>query len=189
MARVVKNIVTQGLSGMLGDQIVFSQRRKGQTFVSVAPQSPSGPASAAQVAHRKRFQQTTFYARNAAQDPATKALYAEKAKEDEVSVFNVVVADFMKAPDIQSVDLTDYTGRIGDPIRIVVEDDFAVERVQVRIENGDGTLVEEGDAAPQANSSEWVYVARANNASLVGDKLTVTVNDHPGNTTQETQTL
>lgn len=189
MARVVKNIITQGLSGMLGDQVVFSQRRKGQTFISVAPQSPSGPVTPAQQAHRTKFQQAIFYARNAAQDPATKALYADKAKAEELTVFNVIVADFMKAPDIHSLDLTDYTGQVGDPIRIVVEDDFAVERVRVKIENGDGTLVEEGEAAPQANPAEWLYTATANNASLVSDKLTVTVNDRPGNVDTEVRTL
>ncbi len=189
MARVVRNIVTQGLSGKLGDQVVFSQRRKGQTIVSMAPQGPSGPPTAAQQAHRSRFQQAVFYARNAAKDPATTALYTEKAKEEAISVFNVVVADFMKAPDVKSVDLTSYAGQIGDTILVVVEDDFGVEQVRVKLENGDGTLVEEGDAVPQANPAEWLYTATVSNASLVGDKLTVTVNDRPGNTDTETRTL
>lgn len=189
MARVAKNLVTQGLSGMLGDQVVFSQRRKGKTFMSVAPQSPRGPVTPAQQAHRARFQQAIFYARNAAQDPATKALYAPKAKEEEITVFNVIVADFMKAPDIKALDLTDYLGRVGDPIRIVVEDDFAVERVVVTIENSDGSLVEEGEAVQQPNPAEWVYVATVVNVNLIGDKLTVTANDRPGNTDTETQVL
>jgi hypothetical protein len=188
MARVAKNIIMQGLSGMIGGQLVLSIR-KGQTIIGAAPSGPKGPATAGQVAHRTRFQKAIFYAKNAALDPATRALYEAKAKEDDLSVFNVIVADFMKAPDIKALDLTNYTGRVGDTILVVVEDDFSVERVLVKIENGDGTLVEQGAAVQQPNPSEWVYTATVRNASLAGDKLTVTVNDRPGNTDTEVRTL
>lgn len=178
----------QGMSGMIGGQLVLSVR-KGQTILRAAPTAPKGPGTAGQQAQRSRFQKAIFYAKNAAQDPATRALYEAKAKEEDLTVFNVLVADFMKAPDIQALDLTNYTGEIGDTILIVVEDDFSVERVQVKIENGDGTLVEAGEAVQQPNPSEWLYTATAANASLVGDKLTVVVNDRPGNTDTEVRTL
>ena len=40
MPKVKNNIVTQGLSGMLGGQLVFRQTSRG-TEVSVAPQAPA----------------------------------------------------------------------------------------------------------------------------------------------------
>ncbi|WP_460608239.1 hypothetical protein [Hymenobacter terrigena] len=72
MANVKNNIVTEGLSGMLGGQLVFRQTSRG-TVVSVAPQAPTGPPTAAQTAQRTRFQQAVIYAKGQSQDPAVQA--------------------------------------------------------------------------------------------------------------------
>ena len=72
MAKVKNNIVTQGLSGMLGGQLVFRQTSRG-TVVSVAPSEPSGPLTAGQLAQRTRFQQAVIYAKGQAQAPAVQA--------------------------------------------------------------------------------------------------------------------
>ena len=56
---------------MLGGQPVFRQTSRG-TIVSVAPQAPTGPVSAAQTAQRTRFQQAIVYTKGQAQDPAVR---------------------------------------------------------------------------------------------------------------------
>jgi hypothetical protein len=188
MAKVKNNIVTQGLSGTLGGQLVFRQTSRG-TEVSVAPQAPTGPASAAQTAHRERFQQAIIYARGKAQDPAVKAEYGDEAKARNQSISNVLVADYMRAPDIKEVNIEAYTGKVGDLINITATDDHAVKGVTVKIENGDGSLVEEGIAVQQADHNQWVYKATALNTTLAGDKLTVTATDNPGHATAKTRTL
>ena len=189
MARVNKNIITQGLSGMLGGQVVFSQRADGRTIVSVAPGPSTAPVTPAQLAQRRRFQQAVIYAQGRAQDPATRAAYADAAAERGQSVFNVLVADVLHAPDIQEIDLSGYTGRVGDVIRVTAVDDFEVAEVRVKIENGDGSLVEEGAATRQSDPHQWVYTARVANASLAGDKLTVRASDRPGGIDEEMRTL
>ncbi len=78
---------------------------------------------------------------------------------------------------------------MGDVIGVTAVDDFRVAQVRVRIENGDGTLVETGLAVQQADPHQWVYTATAANASLAGDKLTVQATDLPGNLNEETPTL
>ena len=188
MAKVKNNIVTQGLSGMLGGQLVFRQTSRG-TEVSVAPQAPTGPPSAGQVAHQNRFQQAVIYARGQAQDPAVQVKYAEEAKTQHLSVFNVILRDFMQAPNIADVDLSQYRGKVGDLIAIRATDDHAVRSVHVKIENSDGSLVEEGDAQQQADPNEWLYAATAKNASLAGDKITVSATDNPGHSVSKTRTL
>ena len=188
MPKVKNNIVTQGLSGTLGGQLVFRQTSRG-TEVSVAPQAPSGPASAAQTAHRERFQHAIVYARGKAHDPAVQAEYADEAKARNQSISNVLVADYMHAPDIQEVNIEAYTGKVGDLITITATDDHTVKAVTVRIENGDGSLVEEGPATQQADPNQWAYKATARNATLAGDKLTVTATDNPGHAAIKTRTL
>ena len=188
MSKVKNNIITQGLSGMLGGQLVFRQTSRG-TEVSVAPQAPKGPASAAQTAQRVRFQQAIVYARGRAQDPAVQAEYADDARERNQSISNVLVADYLHAPDIERVDIGAYLGRMGDLIRVTATDDHAVQAVRVRIENGDGSLVEEGDAAQQPDPNQWHYTATAANAALAGDKIIVTATDVPGHAASQSTTL
>lgn len=66
-------------------------------------------------------------------------------------------------------------------------DDFEVVTVMVKIENADGSLVEEGNAIN--NGAEWIYTATALNADLSGDKITITASDHPNNLTEKSESL
>jgi hypothetical protein len=95
----------------------------------------------------------------------------------------------MDAPDIQEIDLTDYSGDPGDTIRIRVTDGFRVEKVLVTITNSNGTQVETGTAVQQDNDVDWVYTATASNTNLTGDKITIQAQDLPGNTSEEERTL
>jgi hypothetical protein len=187
MAKSQNNVLTFGLSGKIGDLLVFSQR-SGKTIVSKIPPAPTS-ASEKQKKQRKRFQQATIYAKTALDDRPTKEMYEEAAKKKKgLSAYNVAVADFFNAPDINTVDLSDYTGAVGDPIRMMVSDDFAVKSVHVRIINADGSLVEEGLAVNSAGNA-WIYTATQNNESLVGDKIIITASDLPGNITNEERRL
>ena len=107
-------------------------------------------------------------------------MYAQKASAGQ-SAFNVAVADYFNAPDIQEIDVTAYTGQIGSTIRVRATDDFTVESVSVHIANGDGSLVEEGSAILQQNGLDWLFTATKLNDSLIGDRITVTVFDIPHN--------
>ena len=51
MAKVRKNIVIQGLSGSLGEQLVIKQDKAGRTIVGISPQfDPNRTFSEAQIA-------------------------------------------------------------------------------------------------------------------------------------------
>jgi hypothetical protein len=97
----------------------------------------------------------------------------------------VAVADYFNAPQIELIDPGRYSGAVGSTITVTVTDDFAVSSVYVKIENMDGTLVEEGEAILESSGIEWVYTATVANESLSGDKITVTAYDMPGNTDQQ----
>lgn len=187
MAESKNNIITHGLSGKVGDLIVFSQRN-GKTIVSRAPREKTTEDTENQKEHKRKFQRAILYSKGVMNDPDTKEEYAEKADRSRgITTHNVAVADFLNAPDIDSIDVSAYTGKVGDIIKIVALDDFAVKMVTVKIENGDGTLVEEGEATD--NGAEWIYTATEKNADLSGDKITVTAADNPDNMTEKFQAL
>jgi len=187
MAESKNNIVTHGLSGKVGDLLVFSQRN-GKTIVSKVPKERTGEASEKQQVHQLKFQKAIIYAKSVLADPDKKQQYeAVSDKSEGKSTFNVAVADLLNAPDIETLDLSSYTGNPGDTIKVTVTDDFGVTAVTVKIENSDGSLVEEGLAAQ--NGAEWIYTATVQNTDLAGDKITVTATDLPANMSEKTQTL
>lgn len=180
MAESKNNIVTHGLSGKLGDLIVFRQRA-GKTILSSKPKERTGEPSAAQQQVRERFQQAIIYGKAVLADAASKSAY-EAAADGGKSAYNVAVADFFNAPDIHEVDVTGYTGATGSKIRVKITDDFEVKSVRVKIENPDNTLVEEGAASLDANGIDWFYTATVENTPVSGDKITITATDLPRNT-------
>ena len=180
MAKQKNNVVTYGLSGKIGDLLVFRQVA-GKTVVAKLPQQ-SSKVSDKQKEHRKRFQQAVIYAKTAIASPETGELYKAGAKKGQFPV-NVAVADFFNAPDIELVDLTGYTGAAGDVIKISASDDFMVKSVSVKIVNAEGE-VEEGSALPDAGLL-WIYTATGNNNSVETSKIIITVSDLPGNLTVE----
>ncbi|TGE28178.1 hypothetical protein [Hymenobacter metallicola] len=188
MARVNNNIITQGLSGTLGGTLVFRQSGN-RTIVSTAPRETDREPSPKQLAHQQRFQEAALYAKAQLATPEGKAEYEAARDENNNSAYAIAVADFMQAPDIRELDLSNYAGKVGDTMRARVTDNFKVVGVTVRIENGDGSLVEEGPAVQQPNAVDWVFTAKKANTSLEGDKITFRATDKPGNPTTETKTL
>jgi hypothetical protein len=94
----------------------------------------------------------------------------------------------MHAPDIKAVDVSRYTGKVGDTIEVEATDDFRVSVVKVAIYNADGSIVESGDTQ-QVNEAKWLYTATAENASLDGDKIVIRAYDLPGNVSEKNNVL
>ena len=183
MAHVKNNIVTEGLSGKLGNNIVFRQWG-GKTVVAVKPTPTNREPTEQQKAHHQRFRRGTRYAKQAIQDPSTKAAYQQSARGGQ-SAFNVAMADFMNPPAITALDLDTYTGTKGHAITIMAEDDYLVADVQVAIYSTAGNLLEQGPAELDSNGVDWVYVTQRANGQPKGSKLLVQATDLPGNTTTQ----
>ncbi|WP_321516792.1 hypothetical protein [Marinifilum fragile] len=187
MAKVGDNIITTGLSGKLGNLIVF-RSRGGKTYVSKAPKRQDSEWTEAQRAHRMKFQEAVLYAKSAMANEEMKEAYQASADENK-SAYNVAVADFFNAPYINEIDVSNYTGQPDSYIQIRAVDDFEVKEVTVNIQNADGTVVESGAAVLQKGSIWWRYTATATNESLEGDKIIIRVSDTPGNLTEQEREL
>jgi hypothetical protein len=187
MAKSTNNVVTHGLRGKVGDILVF-RYVNGDTIVSKVPEKRK-TTSEAQIEHNKRFQQASIYAKLATATPETKELYADEAqKRKGMTAYSVAVADFFNAPDIKTIDLSEYTGAAGEEIRVIASDDFAVKSVRVQIINADGSPVEEGEAV-KISENLWIYTTSENNERLDGYKISVSASDLPGNVTTEEKSI
>jgi hypothetical protein len=183
MAKQKDNVVTHGLSGKIGDLLVFSQR-DGKTIVSKIARRKKKKATPKQKAQRKRFQRAIIYSKFVVKSAKGQVYKDAAAKREGLSASNIAVADFLHAPDIENVDLSTYTGKIGDEIRVEATDDFEVEAVHVEISGADGSIIEEGDAVKN-EIGIWIYTATTDNKTVEGNRIVITASDLPGNLTTE----
>jgi hypothetical protein len=175
MAKVRQNIVINGLSGALGDQLVLRRDKAGRTIVSVSPApDPNRTFSAAQLERQEKFREAVAYAKEA----KGQEVYKEKAEGTPKTAYNVAAADWFHSPEILDVDLEAWNGAVGQVIRIKAMDDVQVTQVNVVITDSADAVLEQG-AAVKADGLWWNYTTTAtapNEAMLV-----VTARDLPGN--------
>ena len=149
-----------------------------------APKKKQTEWSETQEQHRLKFQEAVLYAKSANTNGTTKEAYKASAEEGETA-YNVAVANFLNAPLINEIDVTNYTRQPNSYIQVRAVDDFEVKEVTVTIPNADGAEIENGSAVLQEGSIWWRYTATATNESLEGDKIIIRVSDIPGNLTEQ----
>jgi hypothetical protein len=173
------NILTRGYRGRIGN-LVF--RRWGEkTVVSLAPDTSHRKWSKAQKVNRARFHDAMSWTRRELEDPEKRKYYHKRAKGMQ-TVWNVCVADYMKKPEIQEIDVRNYKGQKGNTIRVTALDNYCVAAVIVTILNSQGFEVESGLAVEMPDGSGWIYKAMETNPHWEGGRIVVTVKDSPGNT-------
>ena len=182
MARSKFNVLTHGLSGLLGDMIVFRQRAN-KTIVCGRPRPTTKAPTAIALAIRDRFKRAAIYATSVMENPTLKAEYQLTAKLGQ-SAYNKAFSDYQKAPEIyQDIDLETYSGATGETIEISAIDDFRVVSVHVKLTSAADSIIEQGLAVQSPNGLDWVYTFTVENSEVAGSKLVVTATDLPGNKT------
>jgi len=179
MAKVKLNPILEQVRGQVGD-LVF-RRYADEVVIGRKPDLEGREPTPAQAAQRERFRQAALYGKLVMADPAAKAIYEEAAKAKGQPVFSLTVADFFNAPSVDEVDLSGYSGQVGDSIVILASDDFDVTGVRVAVTNAAGQAIEEGAATETPpNSGRWVYAATAAVPTGTTVRLAVTASDRPG---------
>lgn len=95
MAIVKNNLITEGLSGKLGNMLVF-RNMGNKTIVSTVPKANENP-SEDQKLNREKFQSAVIYRKSAISEPTTKLAYKKAGVKEGLSAYNVAVADFYNA--------------------------------------------------------------------------------------------
>lgn len=182
MAKVDQNLVIQGLSGSLGDQLVIQAGRGGQTIIRAMPRPSRVEPTPAQEAQKQRFREAAAYAKGAAE---REPIYAEKAEGTPKTAYNVAVADWFHTPEILEIDLDGWTGQAGETVRIRAQDDVMVKTVKVVIADDQGNVVEQG-VATAVDGVWWAYTTTAA-CSTAQAQVIVTAEDLPGHAAQATE--
>ena len=180
MARSVNNVLTKGLRGMVGGQMVF-RSWNGKTFISVAPRKPK-KQSPLQKENRLKFKKAAGFAKSMMKDPAKKAEYQEIATKLKLpNAYTAAITDYMRNPEINEVDISNYSGKEDEEIQVVArKKGFEIQEVEVIIVDKNGEVIEEGKAA-KGSGSDWLYKTRATTEDKGAVQYLIRVRDRTGN--------
>lgn len=183
MAKVRNNVVVRGLSGSFGDQMIIKIDKAGRTIVSNKPEFDEDRVfTPAQQAQQEKFREASVYAK----DAKDLEVYAEKAEGTPMHPYNVALADWLHAPEIKDINLSAWTGEVGQAIRIQAMDDVEVKQVSVVITDEEGAVLERGMATAD-NGDWWTY--RTTATASGNPKVLVAAEDLPGHITKMTKSL
>jgi hypothetical protein len=169
------------VTGKIGDLVYYN--RNGKALVRRAPMREI-PFQLGELTNQARFRMAQTFAKNALTDPSQRARYAKAAAGLDANAQNMAVSDFYHSPTIGEVDLTGYTGRAREFIRIRAEEGkIGAAGVNVRIDGRAAALVEEGTASVELDGVTWWYVSQKDIDPDQPLWITVTAIDQPGNRT------
>ena len=168
------------ISAMLSDDAAV-RRYRNQTVISKVT-FPRKSKSPKRKEANDRFKEANAWAKHTLKQPGMKELYAKGINDKLSNPHTVAVSDYMQPPEIHYISLKDYTGTVGNKIRIKATDNFQVTEVKVRISNAKGILLEKGEAVRNPRKpAMWVYTITVANPDLPGTVVKVNVSDRPGN--------
>lgn len=138
MAIIKDNIITEGLSGMLGNVVVFRQLR-GKTIMANKPRKPRFH-SELQRENRSRFAKASAFAKQVLQDPQKKEYYLQKARKLKLpNAYTAAITDYMRKPTVMAVKCR---GNAGENVMIVaVKKGFSLASVTVSLVNREGVSI------------------------------------------------
>jgi len=184
MAKVKLAPAVEAIHGHVGNML-FKTVASGE-IVGKMPDRTGVAPTPSQLAQREKFGSAVLYGKAVVADPVNKQIYEELGAARGVPAFAVAVGDFLNPPTIDTIDLSSYTGKAAEKIRIRASDDVAVEAVAVTIRKQNGDVIETG-AAVKGAAGRWEYTTTQ--ALAVGEAVAIEVvaTDLPGNTGTKNQ--
>ena len=181
MANVNENLLVRGARGNVGKQFVYRKHGDNTTIARMPSINKDAVPSAKQTENRELFADAASYAQGVMSSADLKKEYEKKATPGKTA-FNIAFRDYLKAPVVKKIDLSNYKGTIGSVIVVKAKDDFRVALVKVSIHSSTGVLLEEGNAIlDPIKRSLWNYAATQNNTTPTGSVISATATDLPGN--------
>ena len=158
MATIQNESVIQGMSGIVGRQLVVHRKRNGQFRICAAQAdlNQSGYSDVPDGNHQHLYK-ALLYSRT---EPKISLNDASLSRSEHI--VDAVSADVIHPPEIHKIDVSKYTGQRGEPIYITAGDDVYVATVGVMIVTDEGILVEKGSAKiSEQNPFAWTYTTTA----------------------------
>jgi len=177
MAKVKNNQFVKGVSGKLGEDLVY--RQVGNETIITRRAVLTGVATARQSSQRIKFAEATQFASAAVSHPQTSVDYKLMAEVQGLkSAYLAAVTDFLTEPEISIVYTAMYSGKIGDLITIKPKHLYKITALTVTILKPDGSVLESGPAV--AVELMWHYTATVANATIAGSKMRLVAKDRRG---------
>ena len=178
MARSTNNELLKGLKGQLGKELVIKQYGD-KIVVSSFPNMEDVNPSPLQRLKRTRFAEAMAYAKQQIANEESYNLYSTLSTSSRRPL-NVAMADFLKAPVVKSINVSEYNGVPLGQIQIEATDDFQVERVTVALGFEGKEPVEVGEAVLQTDGL-WAYLVKEVHSPTERFIIRVQAYDRPGN--------
>jgi len=149
MAIVKNNPIINGISGKLGDSIVFKQVR-GKTIMCNRPPKPL-TQSEPQKETRNRFRKASEWAKNILLDAEQKAYYQKKARKLKLpNAYTAAIADYMRSAKVMQVN------EYGDKATFsIYKKDFEIKQVDIIVNKDSGE--KETRTLPKGESYFWLH--------------------------------
>lgn len=186
MATYNNNLLLHGAKGKLGDYYIMN--RGGKQIMVRRPNRDGHVAKGAQKFTQDRFRQAQQFASEICLDPGRKAFYTPFRKGGNTE-YNLALGDYLKPPEFLGVDVSAYRGKTGNELLVRAMDNIRITRMLVRIEQGNGSVLEEGEAIETGRMDEWAYTVRFDHDLQAGDLVVFTAFDNAGNKAVETALL
>lgn len=178
--RITQDMAKNILRALIADYWIIKHDRSGRIILARRPTfAKDRQFSEAQKAQQRRFREAAQYASSAMNK---EPIYREIAAGTTRTAYNIALSDWFHGPEIEMIDLSEWTGRPGESIRIRALDDVIVRCVTVIIANGEDMVIEQGAAAQEEDASWWVYTTTE--AVLGSAKVIALAEDLPGNIAQ-----
>ena len=166
MAKVKLHPAIQFITGKMGEMVFRHIKEEGKEKVELvdAPTFKEDRVfTEKQLQRQEMMRQAVLYGKSVLVSDELRKQYEEKLIKEGKSrkrLFSLFTADFLNAPSIDEVDLSEYDGDAGDKIKIRAHDDFKVTKVEVGILDSDGNVLEKGEAKEEAGL--FLYTAQTN---------------------------
>jgi hypothetical protein len=156
----LKIYILQIVSAAIQGKKLVPRRRGNKIILANSPTIDKNQVrTLKQQEHLHRFSAAASYASTAIANPELEKLYRKKATAKR-SRYICAVRDYMRAPEVKSIDTSTYYGNPGSTILVKAKDDFCVKEVTVSIYNSTGRLIEEGNAViGTIGNGVWTYTA------------------------------
>jgi len=165
--------------------LVYVHRADGSVVVRRGAETHAD-FTARQLGCQSRFRQAQQWAKALRADPERYAPYKTAARIRHKRACDIAISDFLKPPVVQDIDLSGYTGKAGEPIRIEAIDEVAVSSVSVTVAHLDGVLIETGAALSDESGTRWTYLSQVSGPASETVIVHATAVDRPGNAVTKT---
>jgi hypothetical protein len=189
MAKFKGNVIIKNVRGTIGKQVTVKSYLGTEYLCSTPNYNENRRVSELEQANRKRFADTTEYAKKAMSIPELKALYASLRIKPNHTAYITAKIDASYPPEIKALITQGYSGKAGSIIIIHAIDNIKVKNVNVAVFDASMQLVEQGEAADSGDGYAWMYNATTSVDSVNGFTVQVKAYDIAGNETIMAQKL